>query len=249
MKQLLVTLGLLLSVACTTNTTPPGLRIASDATFAPFHFLDENETPTGFDIELARAVAIEAGFVPQVVVLAYDELFSGLQANTHDMIAATTGITPEREQLYLFSAPYFATCQVAVVRAGPGEPQSLADLRGARIGAGGAGTSFKAMQTIAGEHVRLAEGQGEAALADGSIDAWLVDEFDGVAAARGAQGNLRVLPDPVALEHYGFVIGHDRQELKDRLNWGLAALVERGEVARLRARFGVERGPDWPVSW
>ena len=33
------------------------LRIASDATFPPFHWVDEAGRTTGFDIELARAVA------------------------------------------------------------------------------------------------------------------------------------------------------------------------------------------------
>jgi len=227
----------------------PLLRIASDATFAPFHWLDGNGRATGFDIELARAVAAEAGFESRVMVLAYDELFAGLKAKTHDMVAATTGITAERERIYLFSEPYFETCQVAVVRAGQGEPRSLAELRGARIGASGAGTSWKAVQTIDGEHIRLADGEGLSALAAERIDAWIVDEFDGVAAARESQGRLRVLSEPVALERYGFVIAAERAGLKDRIDRSLAELERNGEIARLRVRFGVERGPDWPVSW
>jgi ABC-type amino acid transport substrate-binding protein len=241
-------LAVLLLTACTAEAERPPLRIASDATFAPFHLLDADGMPTGFDIELARAVAIEAGFEPEVVVLAYHELFSGLKARTHDVVAATTGITAERQQQYLFSDPYFETCQVAVVRTGADEPQNLADLRGTRIGAGGAGTSFKAMLGIDGEHVRLEDGEGQAALAERRIDAWMVDEFDGVAAARASQGSLRVLAEPVALERYGLVLPRDRTDLKVRLDKALQALRERGAVAALQARFGVERGADWPVA-
>jgi len=249
MRNLLITIVFLFSTACTSETPAPVLRIASDATFAPFHLVDGNGTPTGFDIELARAVAREAGFDPQVVVLDYAALFSGLKDNTHDVVAATTGITPEREEIYLFSEPYFATCQVAVVRIGPGEARSVADLGDKRIGASGAGTSFKAMQTLDGELVSLADGQGQSALADGRIDAWIVDEFDGVGVARASQGKLLVLPEPVALERYGFVLGRDQQALKSQLDRALAVLMERGEVDRLKAEFGIERGPDWPVAW
>ena len=227
----------------------PILRIASDATFAPFHLVDESGNPSGFDIELARAIALQAGFAPEVIVLPYDELFSGLVARTHDVVAATTGITPVRQQVYLFTQPYFETCQVAVVRAGPGEPMNLTDLTGRRVGAGGAGTSYNAMQSIDAEHVSLDGGQGVPSLEADIIDAWIVDEFDGIAAARDSEGRLRVLPDPVALEYYGFVLAEDRHELKTRLDQSLAELEKNGELSRLRAEFGVERGPEWPVSW
>jgi ABC-type amino acid transport substrate-binding protein len=248
-KSLLIIMVLMLSVACTEAASRPVLRIATDATFAPFHLLDENGAPTGFDIELARAVATEAGFEPQVLVLPYDDLFSGLEENTHDMVAATTGITPERERIYLFSEPYFETCQVAVVRSGPEEPKSLAELSGLRIGAAGSGTSMKGMLTIEGAHIHLADGESLSSLLEGAVDAWIVDEFDGVTAARESRGRLRVLRDPVALERYGFVLPRDRQDLKRRLDQALAVIVERGEIAALQVRFGVERGPEWPVAW
>lgn len=235
--------------ACSVNADRPVLRIASDATFAPFHFTDDQGRPGGFDIELARAVAERAGFTPEVLVLAYDDLFSGLKAGSHQMVAATTGITLDRQQLYLFSEPYFTTCQVAVVRTGPMEPAMLADLRGARIGAGAAGTSTKAMQTIDGEQVHLGDGEGLAALAAGRIDAFIVDEFDGVAAARDSQGRFRVLSEAVLPERYAFVLAAGRADLKERIDQALAELEGEGEIARLRVLFGVERGPDWPVAW
>lgn len=210
MTKTLVILSMVLFAGCTTDTSRPVLRIASDATFAPFHFPDEAGGATGFDIELARAVASGAGFEPLVVVLPYDELFSGLLAKMHDVVAATTGITPERERIYLFGEPYIETCQVAVVRAGPGEPETLADLRGAPVGAAGAGTSMKALQTIAGNRIRLGDGEGVSSLEAGIVDAWIVGEFDGVTAARASQGRLRVLSEAVALERYAFVLAADR---------------------------------------
>jgi cystine transport system substrate-binding protein len=248
-KKLLFVLGLSLLAGCTTESPAPVLRIASDATFAPFHLVDESGNPTGFDIELARAVATQAGFSTEVIVLPYDDLFSGLVAKTHDLVAATTGITPERQQLYLFTQPYFETCQVAVVRAGPGEPTKLTDLTGRRVGAGGTGTSKKAMQSIDADHVSLDGGQGVPSLEADVIDAWIVDEFDGIVAVRESGGRLGVLPEPVALEYYGFVLANDRADLKAKLDQGLAELEKNGELSRLRAEFGVERGPEWPVSW
>ena len=238
----------LLFAGCSGELSPPPLIIASDATFAPFHWLDKSGKATGFDIELARAVATTAGFEPQVEVLAYDALFSGLLDNTHDIVAATTGITPEREQLYLFSQPYYKTCQVAVVRAGTAEPRSIAELAGTRIGASGAGTSVKATKTLDGVLISIDDGQGVTSLDAGLIDAWIVDEFDGIAAARESSGRLRVLPEPIAEERYGFVLAPERLDLKTRLDSSLAQLVEDGTMASLRRQFGVDRSDDWPVE-
>lgn len=250
LRKALILFSLLVLLPACGESRQSQLRIASDATFAPFHLLDDSGNPTGFDIELARAVAEQAGLASDVLVLPYDELFSGLTGGSHDVIAATTGITPERERIYLFTDAYFETCQAAVVRVGPAEPASLADLQGARIGAAGSGTARQAMLSIASaEHLRLEEGRGVQSLATGTIDAWIVDEFDAVAAARASAGRLRVLPQPVALERYGFVIAPGREELKSRLDRSLAQLEKSGRVAELRRRFGVERDGDWPVSW
>lgn len=248
MKKTLPILTLLLLVACSQDTPRPKLLIASDATFAPFHLIDDSGQATGFDIELARAVAIHAGYAPEVVVLSYADLFSGLRAGTHDVVAASTGITAERQKTYRFSEPYFTTCQVAVVRLESGEPQTIDELQGKRIGASGTGTSASAMQMIDGTHVMLGDGEGVSSLLDNSIDAWIVDEFDGAGAARESSGQLRVLAEGIANEHYGFVLALDRSDLQTHINSSLVALENDGVVAELQARFGVERGPDWPVQ-
>ena len=226
----------------------PILEIASDATFPPFHYIDDTGTPTGFDIELARIIAARAGLQPVVEVRAYDELFAGLPSGAHDLVAATTGITPERQKNYLFTDPYFETCQAALVRVGAGEPTSLAELAGRRVGASGAGSAARAMRTVAGaEHVRLDE-EGVAPLVDGVVDAIVVDEWDAVEMARASDGRLRVLPEPVASEHYAFVLAQGRDELKRELNRALNELTEEGVVAALRARFGVVRDAEWPIQ-
>ncbi|TDI47929.1 MAG: amino acid ABC transporter substrate-binding protein [Acidobacteria bacterium] len=227
----------------------PVLRIVSDATFAPFHFISDGGTPTGFDIELVRLIAERVGLEPTVEVLPYGELFEGLSAKAHDVVAATTGWTAERAAAYLFTEPYFVTCQVALVRVGSDEPATLAELSGRRVGASGSGTAARAMRSIEGATpVTLEEGAGLEPLLTGAVDAIIVDEFDAVEAARESDGQLRVLAQPVASERYAFVLARDRHALKAQLDQALATLEAEGEVAALRARFGVERDAEWPVQ-
>jgi ABC-type amino acid transport substrate-binding protein len=47
----------------------PALVIATDATFARSHLVNDAGESTGFNIELARAAAKNAGFEPMVLVL------------------------------------------------------------------------------------------------------------------------------------------------------------------------------------
>lgn len=248
MKKCLISLLLCCASATVLAEDPQTLRVATDATFAPFHFIDQKGTVTGFDVELARAVARHAGFSVEILVRPYDELFTGLDAGSHDLVAATTGITAEREQHFDFSAPYFDTCQAAVVRTGFGEPLHVIQLAERRIGASGTGTSANAMyETQAAEHVSIPEGEGVNMLQSRRIDAWIVDEFDAVAVARGSHGELAVLPEPVATERYGFVMARGSDELKARLDASLAALSEDRQVDDLKRRFGVRRDAEWPV--
>lgn len=232
-------------------TTPPTLTIASDATFPPFHYIDGG-TITGFDIALATLTARRAGFEPVIVVKPYDRLFEDLREGAHDLIAATIGITPDRELEYLFTRPYFETSQAVLVRTGPGEPVGLADLAGRRVGAGGDGTSARAMRAIVGvEHVRLGtaedaeaiidESGAEAILEEGYIDALIVDEFDAVPAARASNGRLRALAEPAAFEQYAFVLRLGSLELKERLDRALYELEREGVLDSLRREFGVAR--------
>jgi ABC-type amino acid transport substrate-binding protein len=242
--------ALLLAAALGASPQRPVLRIASDATFPPFHFVDGAGTATGYDIELARLLAESAGFEPVVLVKPYDDLLSGLETGAHDLVAATSGVTPERERIYLFTKPYFETCQAALVRAGPKEPSSLADLRGRRVGASGSGTSARALRGTEGvEAVFLGPGQpGVPSLEAGVIDALIIDEYHVVDAARASNGRLRALAEPMALERYAFVLARGRDELKASLDRAFEELERNGRVAELRIRYGVERGPSWPVD-
>ena len=236
------------------------LVVATDATFAPFHYFDDRLEITGFDIELARLLTERAGYVPRVIAIPYDILFDELLAGSYDMVAATTGITPEREAKYLFTTPYYDTCQAALVRIGDGEPRMLAELKGRRVGAAGAGTSVRALDVLtevmpvllsteeATENI-IQEDGSVPVLEDGTIDALIVDEMDAIESARASNGRLRVLSEPVALEQYGMVLAPGRNALKRKLDQALRELRADGTLTELERKYGLDRGEDWPIDF
>jgi cystine transport system substrate-binding protein len=262
-----VFLYLLLLLGCM-DTPAPGrqeaeahaeMTIATDATFPPFHYVDDSGNVTGLDIELARELARRSGYQPRVIVIPYEQLFDDLLARRYQVVAATTGITPQREEKFLFTSAYFDTCQAALVRTGAGEPGNLGELAGRRVGAAGSGTSVAALSGLP-ESIPVLLSEREATedtiaddgrvpyLENGEIDALVVDEMDAVAAARASNGRLRVLAEPVALEQYGFVLAPDSSELQRGFNNALVSMRKDGSLQNLKREFGLARDDDWPID-
>ena len=225
------------------------IRVATDAVFPPFHYVDDSGSLAGFDIELAREALERAGMEAHFErAESYAALFEGLQGGRYDVVAATTGITPQRQERYGFTRPYFVTCLGVLVRAGPGEPRSPADLVGRRVAASAGTTSASAAHNI--ERATVVETtrwrDSLAALRAGDVDAVIIDEFEAVPFARDAD-DLDVLPDPAALESYGLVLRHDDVDLRRKLDAAIDAMEADGTLAELREQFGLDRPADWPV--
>jgi ABC-type amino acid transport substrate-binding protein len=250
MRSISVLFAVAVAVMQSGCSTASPIRVATDAVFPPFHYVDESGSLAGFDIELARQVVERAGMQVRFErAESYAALFDGLQHGRYDVIAATTGITPDRLKRYGFSRPYFVTCLAVLVRAGPGEPRTPADLKGRRVAASAGTTSASAAHQI--ERATVVETtrwrDSLAALRAGDVDAVIIDEFEAVPFARDAD-DLDVLPIPAAMESYGLVLRRDDDELRHKLDAAIDAMEADGTLAELRARFDLDRPPDWPVK-
>ncbi len=71
---------------------PPGaptLVIATDSTWPPMEYVDENKEIVGFDIDLMRAIGGEAGFNVEFKSVAWDGIFTGLMGGKYDAIISS----------------------------------------------------------------------------------------------------------------------------------------------------------------
>jgi polar amino acid transport system substrate-binding protein len=151
--------------------------------YEPWVVGDAPESGEGFEAAVAYAVAAELGFAAEDVVwvrTTFDEAIAPGVKN-FDFNLQQYSITDERKEAVDFSSPYYSTAQTVITVAGSkaAEATSLADLKGLLIGAATGTTSFSAIENIimptAGAQAFNSNDDAKAALANGQVDAIVVD--------------------------------------------------------------------------
>lgn len=114
---------------------PSALTVCTHLAYKPFQFT-EGDQVVGFDVDLLDLAAERLGVEQRIIDTPFEGIKSGEATGTGkcDAAAAAMTITPEREQVMLFSIPYFDATQVLVVPSAS-TATSLADLNGQRVGA------------------------------------------------------------------------------------------------------------------
>ena len=126
------------------------LVIATDADYAPQSKLLPNSTPdpdskcspaqytasqmTGFDVDVAREVALQLGVEPCFVTPPWSQLVAGNWGDNWDIHVGSVAITFERMKVLYFTQPYYATPSVVLVHADNNTLKMPEDLSGKRIG-------------------------------------------------------------------------------------------------------------------
>ena len=91
------------------------LRVGIDATYPPFGIAEGGDF-SGFDVDIARAIARELRVEAELINASFDGVFPALQNGSFDVVISAVTITPERSATLLFSDPYIAAGQQIVVR-------------------------------------------------------------------------------------------------------------------------------------
>lgn len=114
------------------------LRFLTTLDYPPFNFADENKKPTGFNVDLARAICQNLNIASRCEIQAvpWEELEGALDGRRAEAIIAGFDITPEFRARYELSQPYFRFPARFIGRRGSNDRFSLDTVSqaGARIG-------------------------------------------------------------------------------------------------------------------
>ena len=229
----------------TEKTTDPAemvVSVATDATWPPMEYVNEQKEIVGFDIDVFRAAAKAAGFEITVRNAAWDGIFAGLAGGNYDAVISSITITEERKQAMDFSIPYINAGQVLIVNEETNNISSLNDLDGMDVGAQIGTTGALAIQQTEGATLKTYDelGLAMADLVNGKLAAVVADT---PIAADFALNNpeykevLKIVGEPFTEEYYGIAVKKGNQELLDRINSGLESIKASGELDQLIAKW------------
>lgn len=219
------------------------LIVGFDQSYPPYGFVGDDGEYTGFDLDLAQAVADREGWDVQLEAIDWDAKDALLGSGAINCI--WNGFTMEgREDDYTFSEPYMLNGQVVVVRADSGIA-SLDDLAGKTVITQ---VDSAALDVLEGDQASLAatfaslETIGEyntafMQLESGAVDAVACDLSIAEYQMAANAGAYTQLPEMLSEEHYavGFKKGDDATA--EAVNEALRALVEDGTVQELCDKY------------
>lgn len=216
--------------------------VASDATWPPMEFVDENKNVTGFDIDLVNEIAKAGGFEVEIKNTAWDGIFAGLAAGNYQAVASSVTITDERKATMDFSEPYVNAGQVIVVQKSTTGVSTLSDLVGKKAGAQIGTTGAIEVEKVQGVELKTYDEVGLAFedLANGNIQAVVADSP--IAANFALQNpkfadKLQITGAAFTDEWLGFAFKKGDAKTLKLFNEGLAKVKSSGKLDELVAKW------------
>jgi len=215
-------------------------RIATDATYPPFETVDETSKElAGFDIELIKAVAAEAGIQYELVNVNFDPLLAGTAQCQYDAAISAITITDERKKSMSFTDGYINAGQIVTINTENTEIKSVDDLKGKKIGVQLATTGSIEAAKIEGAEVKTYDTVDLAFLdlVNKQVDAVVADYPTSLAFVQQNAGKIVTTGEPFTEEKYGIAVCQKNTELLEKLNAGLKGVIEKGTVSELEKKW------------
>ncbi|GGS92688.1 hypothetical protein GCM10010156_58680 [Planobispora rosea] len=223
------------------------LVVGSDLSYAPMEFV-ENGEQTGFDVDLATAIAAKLGLELEMRQTSWGDLLGKAESGEIDAAMSSITDTAERQQRVDF-VDYLNVGSVIVVR-GKTDDEGVAALCGQRV-AVPAGTIYVDLAAAQNERCPASRKMTVVtvpALSDskktvlaGKADAYL-DDFPPGSLAVQENSSLRISGPQIEAAPYGIAIGKGKGTLKKAVQQALYELFEDGTYDGLLKKWEIAEG-------
>ena len=234
------------------------IRIAYREDAPPFSYKDKIGEPTGFMVDLCRAVAkkladqlnlpsVNAVYVP---VTAADR-FEAIAQQKADLLCEPTSETLSRREQVDFSIPTFLDGASLMVRADG--PKNLRDLAGKKVGVLAGTTTEEALRNtlkeagIAGDVVAAkTHDEGLAMLDNGKISAYFGDRSILLFLIKQSKApeKLRLADDYLSVEPYALALPRGDSDFRLAVDRALSNVYRSGQIVAIFAHtFGAKTKP------
>ncbi|OAB31596.1 glutamine ABC transporter substrate-binding protein [Paenibacillus macquariensis subsp. defensor] len=236
----LITLILCGFVGCSSND---GIKFATDATYAPMEYMDKDKI-SGFDIDFLSEVMKEADIKYDIKNIGWDTMLESVkQGKEYKGGISSVSITDDRKETYDFSAPYFESTNMIMVRTDSPVKNAL-DLKDLKVAVQGATTADTLMSGIMGATnsdlkrfdsntlalLDLSKGGADAVVADVAI----IREY----IKNNPNTKLVGILDPTNFdsEYYGIIFPKG-SDLKAQIDPAIKKIIENGKYTEIYKKW------------
>ncbi len=242
-KLMVLVLGAVLVGAAVSAAQTQELRWGGDSEGgAPYVFQDPKNPReiVGFEVELADALGREIKRRAVFVQNQWDGLIPGLQRGNYDLALNGLEITEDRKQQIAFSIPYYATTLQISVRVENTAINSLADLKGKKVGTLKYSFAQRVLEREGGIRILTYDGliNSYQDLGNGRLDAVLNDYPIAIYYSK-PNPKLKFTGPPVEQVLYGIGVRKEDAALLKQLNDALLKLMKSGELRRIYEKWGL----------
>ncbi len=243
----LVLVGALTIGVCHAESNQPEVRVGTELDFPPYAFLDVKGEPTGFSIELIKAVSSAMGLSIKVSTGSWDAVWNDLVTGKIDALPIVAK-APERERLVDFSLPHTETYDAFFMREGDPPLKNISETRGMEIVVMRSGAAHHELlahnfrgnlvlvDTIATGLSLISSGKHKALLCSKLIGTLLIKK-------QGLKGLSAGPPIPDYKRVFSFAVKKDDRQLLEKLNQGLLIVKTNGEYDRIYDKWLTANDP------
>jgi cystine transport system substrate-binding protein len=218
------------------------LKVGTEGTYAPFTYHDESGKLTGFDVEIAEAIAGKLGVKAQFLEGKWDGLIAGLDANRYDAVINEVAVTDARKQKYDFSDPYIVSHAALIVGSNNTTIKSFDDLKGKKS-ANTLTSNFGKIAAAHGAEVIPVQGFNESIdlLTSGRVDATVNDSLSFLDFKKhkpDAKVKIAAIDTSSdSSDHSAVLIRKGNPELQAAINKALAEIKADGTYAKISEKY------------
>jgi len=231
--------------AKTGETTYDKIKSSGEMTYAmtgaypPFNYIGEDGMVTGFDIDIANAIAKKMGVVAKPVTTDWDGIIGGLNGDRFDMIIGSMTITAERQKQVSFTDPYYYDGAQFFAKKGS-ELKSIEELEGGKVGVV-TGTTFHEYLSGLPNVGEIVQFQSEVdifkALEQGRIDGLVTSKVVGARAPIDFGVEIEPIGELLYAEDIAMAIRKDDTKLLAEVNKALKSIIEDGTYEEISNKW------------
>lgn len=215
--------------------------VGGNSAYPPYEFLDGENKPTGFVVELTRAIAETMGFEVEIKLgKSWAEMREELEAGKIDVLEGIS-FSENREKILDFSPPHSFISHSIFTRKGVQPVSSLDELRGKEVIILGRGVMHDYFEeegqlvhpipasTVADALILLSSGKYDYAVLATLPASYLIKDM--------AITNVEMVAKSIDTKKYCYAVRVGNQAILAKFNEGLALLKETGRYRELQEKW------------